>query len=180
MPAPFVPVILIETGTKSAGHSTYGEIYQYGQNGMVLEAASASGVAQVDYIYLDGRPVATLNPSTGALNFLHDDMLGTPQLATDGSQTVAWQATYEPFGQASVSGTITQNLRFPWAVLRCRKRLEPQRVPKLPARSGALHGARSAGNAGKRQILQPKHRQLPIRRPDWLCRRVQLLSVRFR
>ena len=40
-------------------------------------------------------------------------MLGTPQLATDSSQAVAWQATYEPFGQASVSGTVTQNLRFP-------------------------------------------------------------------
>ena len=40
-------------------------------------------------------------------------MLGTPQLATDSSQTVAWQASYEPFGQASVSGTVTLNLRFP-------------------------------------------------------------------
>jgi RHS repeat-associated protein len=93
--------------------SSYGEIYQYGQNGMVLEATNASGAAQADYIYLDGRPVATLNPSTGALYFLHDDMLGTPQLATDSSQSVAWQASYEPFGQASVSGTVTQNLRFP-------------------------------------------------------------------
>jgi RHS repeat-associated protein len=92
---------------------SYGEIYQYGQNGMVLEATNASGAAQADYVYLDGRPIATLNPSTGALYFLHDDMLGTPQLATDSSQTVAWQATYEPFGQASVSGTVTQNLRFP-------------------------------------------------------------------
>ena len=92
---------------------SYGEIYQYGQNGMVLEATNASGAAQADYIYLDGRPVATLNPSTGALYFLHDDMLGTPQLATDSSQAVAWQATYEPFGQASISGTVTQNLRFP-------------------------------------------------------------------
>ena len=79
----------------------------------MLEATDASGVAQADYIYLDGRPIATLNPSTGALYFLHDDMLGTPQLATDSSQTVAWQASYEPFGQASVSGTVTQNLRFP-------------------------------------------------------------------
>jgi RHS repeat-associated protein len=80
---------------------------------MVQEATNVSGVAQADYIYLDGRPIATLNPSTGTLYFLHDNMLGTPQLATDSSQTVAWQATYEPFGQASVSGTVTQKLRFP-------------------------------------------------------------------
>jgi RHS repeat-associated protein len=92
---------------------SYGEIYQYGQNGMVQEATSVSGVTQADYIYLDGRPIATLNPSTGALYFLHDDMLGTPQLATNNSQSVAWQATYQPFGQASVSGTVTQKLRFP-------------------------------------------------------------------
>jgi len=92
---------------------TTGNIYQYGQNGMLLEETNASGAAQADYIYLNGRPIAGLNNASGALYFLHDDRLGTPQLATDSSQTVAWQASYEPFGQASVSGTITQNLRFP-------------------------------------------------------------------
>jgi RHS repeat-associated protein len=93
--------------------ASYGEIYQYSQNGALLEETNASGAAQADYIYLDGRPVATLNPSTGAPYFLHDDMLGTPQLATGSNQAVAWQASYQPFGQTSVSGTVTQNLRFP-------------------------------------------------------------------
>jgi len=77
----------------------------------LLEETNASGVAQADYIYLDGRPVAVLNGST--LYFLHDDMLGTPQLATDSAQNIAWLASYDSFGQASVSGTVTQNLRFP-------------------------------------------------------------------
>jgi len=90
---------------------SYGEIYQYGQNGMLLEETNASGVAQADYIYLNGRPVAVLNGST--LYYLHTDKLGTPQSATDSSQNIAWQATYQPFGTASVSGTVTQNLRFP-------------------------------------------------------------------
>jgi RHS repeat-associated protein len=54
-----------------------------------------------------------MNPSKGALYFLHDDMLGTPQLATDASKVVAWRASYQPFGVASVSGIVTQNLRFP-------------------------------------------------------------------
>ncbi|HEV2322977.1 MAG TPA: RHS repeat-associated core domain-containing protein, partial [Terracidiphilus sp.] len=92
---------------------TNGEIYQYGQNGMLLEETNASGVAQADYIYLNGRPIATMDPSTGALYFLHDDLLNTPQLATDASRAIAWQASYQPFGTAPVSGTITQNLRFP-------------------------------------------------------------------
>jgi RHS repeat-associated protein len=90
---------------------SYGEIYQYGQDGLLLEETNASGVAQADYIYLNGRPVAVLNGST--LYFLHDDRLGTPQVASDNSQNIQWQASYEPFGQASVSGTITQNLRLP-------------------------------------------------------------------
>ena len=91
---------------------SYGEIYQYGQNGALLEETNASGVAQADYIYLNGRPVAVLNGST--LYYLHDDRLGTPQVATDSEQNTQWQASYEPFGAtASVSGEIVQNLRFP-------------------------------------------------------------------
>jgi len=93
---------------------TYGEMYQYGQEGMLLEETNASGVAQADYIYLNGQPIASLNPSSGTLYFLHDDLLGTPQLATDAGQNNVWQANYEPFGQTwSISGTITQNLRLP-------------------------------------------------------------------
>jgi RHS repeat-associated protein len=91
--------------------TSYGEIYQYGQEGALLEETNSSGVAQADYIYLNGRPVAVLNGST--LYYLHDDMLGTPQLATDRNQNIQWQASYDAFGQASVSGTVTQNLRFP-------------------------------------------------------------------
>jgi RHS repeat-associated protein len=89
----------------------YGGVYQYGQNGLLLEETNASGVAQADYIYLGGRPVAVLNGST--LYYLHTDRLGTPQLATDSNRAVAWLASYDSFGQASVSGMITQNLRFP-------------------------------------------------------------------
>jgi RHS repeat-associated protein len=69
-------------------------------------------VAQADYIYLNGRPVAVLNGST--LYYLHDDMLGTPQVASDGSQNIQWQASYDAFGTTtSVSGEVVQNLRLP-------------------------------------------------------------------
>jgi RHS repeat-associated protein len=98
---------------KTISGGSAGNIYQYGQDGMLLEETNSSGAAQADYIYLNGRPIATLNKPTGALYFLHDDRLGTPQLATDSSQNIQWQASYNPFGQASVSGTVTQNLRFP-------------------------------------------------------------------
>ncbi|MFZ0734722.1 MAG: RHS domain-containing protein [Candidatus Sulfotelmatobacter sp.] len=62
----------------------------------MLEETNSSGMAQADYIYLNGRPVAVLNGST--LYYLHDDRLGTPQVATDSSQNTQWQASYEPFG----------------------------------------------------------------------------------
>lgn len=97
----------------------------------MLEETNASGAAQADYIYLNGRPIATLDPATGALYFLNDDLLGTPQVATDSTQAVAWQASYQPFGAASVGGALTQNLRFPGTILRRGERLEPQRVPRL-------------------------------------------------
>lgn len=64
-------------------------------------------------MYLDGRLVATINPSIVALYFIHDDMLGTPQLATDSDRAVEWQASFDPFVGASVGDTIKQNLRFP-------------------------------------------------------------------
>ncbi|MCB2182258.1 MAG: RHS domain-containing protein [Desulfobulbaceae bacterium] len=47
--------------------------------------------------------------------YYHTDHLGTPLLMTDDSATVAWQADYEPFGNATVNpaSTVVNNLRFP-------------------------------------------------------------------
>jgi RHS repeat-associated protein len=50
------------------------------------------------------------------LYFLHDDRFGTPQLATDSSQAVAWSVNYQPFGQTgNVQDSLVQpqNLRLP-------------------------------------------------------------------
>jgi RHS repeat-associated protein len=92
--------------------STAGARFVYNQAGMLLEETNAAGAAQADYIYLGGQPVAVLNGS--ALYYLHDDHLGTPQLATNSSQAKAWTFQYAPFGDAATaSGTITQNLRLP-------------------------------------------------------------------
>jgi RHS repeat-associated protein len=46
--------------------------------------------------------------------FLHDDRLGTPQLATDVNQTIQWTASYQPFGATNTGiGLIVQDLRLP-------------------------------------------------------------------
>jgi len=46
--------------------------------------------------------------------YYHIDHLGTPVVMTDQNQNIVWQASYDPFGQATITtATITNNLRFP-------------------------------------------------------------------
>jgi RHS repeat-associated protein len=48
------------------------------------------------------------------LYYVHNDHLGAPQVLTDEVGAVVWRATYDPFGQATVTtSTITNNLRYP-------------------------------------------------------------------
>jgi RHS repeat-associated protein len=96
------------------GAVTATTLYQYDRRRRLLEETDGQGNPQVDYIYLDSRPVATISPSTGQVYFLHDDRLGTPQLATDSNQNVVWSASYGPFGEMSaVPSGIVQDLRLP-------------------------------------------------------------------
>ena len=68
--------------------------------GHLLEEASASGVAQKEYIWLDDLPVAMVDDSGSSpvLYFIHTDQLGTPQKITDGNANVVWEGLYNPFG----------------------------------------------------------------------------------
>jgi len=100
--------------TLKVGSLTATTIYQYDQAGHLLEETAGPGATKVDYVYLADRPIATIQPSNGKTYFLHDDRLGTPQLATGASQVVQWTAAYQPYGYTSTGiGTIVQNLRLP-------------------------------------------------------------------
>ncbi|AQQ67351.1 hypothetical protein Mag101_06665 [Microbulbifer agarilyticus] len=83
---------------------------------------------QVDYIYLDGEPVAhikTTYKSSGAVNkkfltYLHTDHLYTPRVGTNDAQAIVWRWDSDAFGNtnplADVDGdgvNVTVNLRFP-------------------------------------------------------------------
>ena len=97
-----------------AGTPVAGTLFAYGQDGSLGEETNITGIAQADYIYLDGTPIGDFAPASKTLYYLHTDHLGTPQLATNSATTTEWQSIYEPFGwQNTVSGTITQNLRLP-------------------------------------------------------------------
>src|ERR1039458_10038259 len=96
------------------GSTTAATLFQYDLGGHLLEQADGAGTAQVDYIYLADRPIATFQPRNGKMYFLHDYRLGTPQRATDITQAVSWSANYQPFGYTSTGiGAIVQNLRLP-------------------------------------------------------------------
>jgi RHS repeat-associated protein len=76
----------------------------------------ASGNPIREYIWFNSMPVAVVDHTgmSPALYFIHTDNLNRPQKLTDGSVALAWDAVYQPFGEAySVSGTATDLLMFP-------------------------------------------------------------------
>jgi RHS repeat-associated protein len=94
--------------TPGTGSAT---LYFYGQDGTLLEENTGGTIT--DYQYINGMPLATLQPSSGTFSYLHVDRLNVPTTATNSSATVVWYQYYEPYGSAGTSGTLTQNLRFP-------------------------------------------------------------------
>jgi len=49
-----------------------------------------------EYVWMDGVPVAVIE--NGTLYFVRTDHIGRPVFATDAAGTVAWTASYLPFG----------------------------------------------------------------------------------
>ena len=109
--------------------------YVYDLDGhLIAEATGATGATTRDYIWLPSNdnqndtytddllaannnaaidlPLAVAEAAT--LYTIHTDHLGRPIRMTNGAKTTVWQATYKPWGEVqSISGTTTNNLRFP-------------------------------------------------------------------
>ena len=84
--------------------------YHYDQGGQLIAELDDLGNTITEYIYINGQPVSIV--TNGTINFIHTDHLGTPQIITDQSQTTVWEATYTPFGEATITTElITNNLR---------------------------------------------------------------------
>lgn len=90
-------------------------IYQL--DGSLLAELDVNGNTVVDYIYLEGKPIAQVRPqSSGADDtaYIHADHIGAPKAATNQSGEVIWQVKTTPFGEVySEAGTLAQNQRFP-------------------------------------------------------------------
>ena len=87
-------------------------IYHYDLEGRLLAESTETGAMLADYVYINGIPFAKINGST--INFYHVDHLGSPQVMTNSSGDIVWDGEFLPFGEPfSISGAITNNLRFP-------------------------------------------------------------------
>jgi len=87
-------------------------IYHYSIDGKLLAESDNNGVINSEYIYLFNQPLAKIENNN--IYYYHNDHLGTPMLMTDGSGNIVWEGEFLPFGEEfSITGTITNNLRFP-------------------------------------------------------------------
>ena len=105
-------------------------IFHYSPNGQLIAESNSAGATTAEYVYLNGAPLAKIEGTE--VYYYHNDHLGTPQKMTDASGAVVWAADYKPFGEVNITtNTITNNLRFPGAVLRCRNRTALQLLQGL-------------------------------------------------
>ena len=87
-------------------------IFHFDQGGLMIAESASAGTITAEYAYLNGQPLAKIE--NNSVNYYHNDHLGTPVLMTDSSSNTVWQGESKPFGEpVSVTGSITNNLRFP-------------------------------------------------------------------
>jgi RHS repeat-associated protein len=91
--------------------------YVYDRAGHLIAEADSSGNTLAEYVWLDDMPlavVANVDTSSPCLYFVHADHLNRPIRMTDSSESVVWDAVYDPFGGVySITGSASNNLRFP-------------------------------------------------------------------
>ena len=92
---------------------TEARIFHYDLAGHLIAETIQSGQMLAEYVYLGDQLLAMIKPGELPYYF-HNDHLGTPQILTNDSQTIAWKAVYNPFGEAVASIQKVENpFRFP-------------------------------------------------------------------
>ena len=95
--------------------------YIYDLDGRLIAEATgttaATAVLTREYLWLEGMPVAVIdgvNTASPVMSFVHTDHLTRPIRLTNAAKAATWTAIWTPWGSAhAVTGTATQNLRFP-------------------------------------------------------------------
>jgi RHS repeat-associated protein len=97
----------IKTGT------TPFQITQYDPwDELLTETSAAATPVETDYAYMDGIPIAAIQPAAATISALHTDNVGTVLRATDSTKTIVFTSNPDPNGATTPTTTITMNLRF--------------------------------------------------------------------
>jgi len=90
-------------------------VFHYDFDGNIIGESLTDGTFVREYLYLGGSRTAMVDVGSGEIYYYQNNHLGTPQLMTDESNTVVWEAKYKPFGEAEVhpSSIVENNFRFP-------------------------------------------------------------------
>jgi RHS repeat-associated protein len=90
------------------------QVQTYDQGGHMLTSTNAAAPpVETDYAYMDGLPIAAIQPAAATISALHTDNIGTVQRATNAAKTVVYTVDYTVCGGGTPTATITQDLRFP-------------------------------------------------------------------
>jgi len=101
--------------SKTVGSTVTQYIYDLAGR-LIAEADGTTGGTLKEYIWADDLPIGYVTDvtTTPVLYYIHADHLKAPQKITDAAKAIVWDGQFRPFGEErTITGTLTQNLRFP-------------------------------------------------------------------
>jgi len=92
---------------------TYHLLYDF--DGNLIEESYINLTFLKEYLYNGSNRLAMVDVPRSKIYYYGNDQLGTPEILTDSTNTVVWEAIYKPFGEAEVNAhsTVVNNFRFP-------------------------------------------------------------------
>jgi RHS repeat-associated protein len=90
-------------------------VFLYDFDGNIIGESDSSGSISREYLYKGSSRLAMVDVPAGNMYYYGNDQLGTPQIMTDSTNTVVWEADYKPFGEADINpnSSVVNNFRFP-------------------------------------------------------------------
>lgn len=90
-------------------------LFHYGMDGELIAESKPDGIMIKEYLYMGKIRMAMVDGSNEKLYYFLNDRLDAPQLMTDETGTVVWEAMYRPFGDATIhpDSSVVNNFRFP-------------------------------------------------------------------